>query len=66
MEIVDKLPIESLFWAELAKAGGRASLILSVVGTKYQGASIDAGTVRKLARMGMRLGLEIYAVPQNG
>lgn len=65
-EIVDKLPIESTFWAELAKAGGSASLILSIVGTKYQGASIDASTIRKLARMGIKLGLEIYAVPQNG
>ena len=64
--IVDRLPIEGSFWPELEKAGGHASLILSVVGTKYQGASIGVDTIRKLARMGIHLGLEIYAVPQNG
>ena len=59
------LPVSSPFWAELEQAGGRASLTFSVVGTKYQGAAISAENVRKLARMGMRFGIEVYAVPQS-
>ena len=63
---VGTLPVGSDFWSDLSRTGGKAELILAVVGTKYQGTSLDADIVRSLAEMGMRLGLEIYAVPQNG
>ena len=41
-------------------------LILQVVGTKYQGAVISSELIAKLAQLGIALGIEVYAVPQNG
>jgi len=64
-EAIETLPVTSRFWSELAQSGGEAELILEIVGTKYQGSSLDIGAVRQLANMGMRLGIEIYDVPQN-
>ena len=60
-KVVESLPAETSFWSELARDGGNAELILGVVGTRYQGESLDAAIVRKIADMGMRFGLEIYA-----
>ena len=66
MTAVRRLPVQNGFWSDLARTGGTAEFIVAVVGTKYQGSSLEADVVRRLADMGMRLGLEIYAVPQNG
>ena len=64
-QAIESLPADNSFWSELTGAGGRAELIIVIIGTKYQGTSIDADVVRRLAKMGISLGLEIYTVPQN-
>lgn len=63
---VSRLPDRSKLWTELLESGAKAWLILSVVGTKYQGDEISAEAVGKLAELNIALGLEVYAVPQNG
>ena len=63
---VRSLPQRSTLWSELQNSGGSAMLILQVVGTKYQGAVISSELIAKLAQLGIALGIEVYAVPQNG
>lgn len=54
-----------VFWSSLAGSGGRAQLIVSLDGRHYQGLSIEAEQLRRLADLDIALGLEIYAVQQN-
>ena len=64
-EAIAAMPSNEKVWTELNKSGARSTLILSIVGTKYQGVALSTATVQKLAKMKMRLGIEVYAVPQN-
>lgn len=59
------LPTESELWPLLRKDGGKAWLIVAIVGTKYQGDELRAELMGRLAEMGIGLGIEVYAVPQN-
>ncbi len=62
---INSLPLHSELWAMLRNSGGKVCLILAIVGSKYQGDELGAELVGRLAAMGIALGLEIYAVPQN-
>ena len=53
------------FWSELNGTGGTGELILSLTGEAYQGDSVRPDLLRRLAALGIGLGIEIYAVPQN-
>jgi Domain of unknown function (DUF4279) len=63
--VVTMIPRNLVFWSSFSKTGGEAELILALVGTKYQGASIDVADLQSLATLGISLGLEIYSEPQN-
>ncbi len=52
------------FWSKLIETGGSAELILSLTGEAYQGDSVSPDLLRRLAALGIGLGIEIYAVPQ--
>ena len=64
-EIIATLPAHNERWAVLLEQGAQASLILAIVGTHHQGSEISASAIAKLAELGMSLGFEIFAVPQN-
>ena len=64
-EVVDQLPAGSSFWSELAEAGGSAELILALDGATYLSDTIGVDIIRKLAAMGIKLGIEVYSEPQD-
>ena len=53
------------FWRSLAQEDARCELIVSLYGGRYQGMTLAAASLRRLAEINIALGLEIYAVEQN-
>ena len=62
---LEQIASNKRFWSELNETGGSAQLVLSLTGEVYQGDTISPDLLRRLAALGIGLGIEIYAVPQN-
>ena len=62
---LERISSNKRFWSKMIDTGGSAELILSLTGETYQGDSLSPDLLRRLAALGIGLGIEIYAVPQN-
>ena len=57
---LEKLAMTGRFLATLLETGGTAELILSLPGDAHQGASIRVEVLRRLADLGVSLGIELF------
>lgn len=65
-QVIDRLGRGRQAFLDIKSSGGEAQLILSLAGYRHIGDTVSCESLRKLADLGLSLGIDVCAEPQRG